>query len=112
MCETCGCSDQAGVRIIDPAAGHHHHHQPGHHHPHPRGHAPASGPDAEDRTVTLEEKVLAKNDLLAARNRAWLADREILALNLMSSPGSGKTTLLERTVRERRDTVAMSVIEG
>ena len=33
-----------------------------------------------------------------ARNRAWLADRGIFALNLVSSPGSGKTTLLVRTI--------------
>ncbi|MBO0849110.1 MAG: hydrogenase accessory protein HypB, partial [Pseudonocardia sp.] len=50
--------------------------------------------------MPLEVDVLAKNDGLAAENRAWLADRGILAVNLMSSPGAGKTTLLERTVRE------------
>ena len=51
---------------------------------------------------TLETRVLAKNDALAARNRAWFAGREILALNLVSSPGAGKTTLLERTIRDLR----------
>ena len=60
--------------------------------------------------ITLEQKVLAKNDELAARNRAFLESQEITALNLMSSPGSGKTTLLERTIRELGGTVA--VIEG
>jgi hydrogenase nickel incorporation protein HypB len=54
--------------------------------------------------------VLAKNDELAARNRAWLAQRGITALNLMSSPGAGKTTLLERTVAELDRPV--TVIEG
>ena len=44
--------------------------------------------------------MLAKNDRLAEHNRRWLAERGILALNLMSSPGAGKTTLLERTIRE------------
>ena len=44
--------------------------------------------------------MLAKNDELAARNRAWLAERGITAVNLMSSPGAGKTTLLERTIRD------------
>ena len=53
--------------------------------------------------VALEARVLAKNDALAAKNRAWLARREILALNLASSPGAGKTTLLERTIRDLRD---------
>ena len=52
-------------------------------------------------TVDLEARVLAKNDALADRNRAWFAGREILALNLVSSPGSGKMTLLKRTIHDR-----------
>jgi hydrogenase nickel incorporation protein HypB len=40
--------------------------------------------------------VLAKNDLLAERNRGWLEAKKIVAWNLMSAPGVGKTTLLER----------------
>jgi hydrogenase nickel incorporation protein HypB len=55
---------------------------------------------------------LAKNDALAARNRAWLAGREVLMLNLVSSPGSGKTSLLERTIRDLKSEVPMTVIEG
>jgi hydrogenase nickel incorporation protein HypB len=62
--------------------------------------------------LTLEEKVLAKNDDLAAHTRAWLTERNIVALNLMSSPGSGKTTLLERTVTHMGDTRSVAVIEG
>ncbi len=64
------------------------------------------------RTVELQQKVLAKNDDLAVRNREWLRERGILAINLMSSPGSGKTTLLERTTRELAGKVRLSVIEG
>jgi hydrogenase nickel incorporation protein HypB len=64
----------------------------------------------EDRLVVLEQKVLARNDHLAEHNRAWLAERDIVAVNLMSSPGSGKTTLLERTIRELGG--AVSVVEG
>jgi hydrogenase nickel incorporation protein HypB len=63
-------------------------------------------------TVVLEQKVLARNDELAEANRAWLAEREILAVNLMSSPGSGKTTLLERTIRALSGEVSLSVVEG
>ena len=63
-------------------------------------------------TLTLEERVLAKNDHLAGHNRAWLAERAILAVNLMSSPGSGKTTLLERTIRDLGPAVPIGVIEG
>jgi len=67
---------------------------------------------AHQHTVlTLEEKVLARNDELAALNRVWLSSRGIRAVNLMSSPGSGKTTLLERTVRAG-DGRPVAVIEG
>lgn len=62
------------------------------------------------RLVVLEQKVLARNDHLADHNRTWLAERDVVAVNLMSSPGSGKTTLLERTIRELGGVV--SVVEG
>jgi hydrogenase nickel incorporation protein HypB len=68
----------------------------------------ADGP----RTVQLQQKVLAKNDEIAERNREWLAARGILAVNLMSSPGAGKTTLLEATMRGMADQVSISVVEG
>ena len=61
--------------------------------------------------ITLEQKVLAKNDELADANRALLASRGIVAVNLMSSPGSGKTTLLERTISEIGDR-SVAVVEG
>jgi hydrogenase nickel incorporation protein HypB len=98
MCSTCGCgSDEARVTVLDDA---HPHHQP-HDHPHTGN---------RTHSLALEVAVLAKNDELAARNRAWLAQRGITALNLMSSPGAGKTTLLERTVAELDRPV--TVIEG
>ena len=59
---------------------------------------------------TLEAQILAKNDRLAERNRGWFMGRDVVALNLMSSPGSGKTTLLERTLRAFSHPVA--VLEG
>ena len=60
----------------------------------------------------MQARILGKNDALAAQNRAWLAGREILALNLVSSPGAGKTTLLERTIATLRGEIALSVVEG
>jgi hydrogenase nickel incorporation protein HypB len=62
--------------------------------------------------MRLEQEVLAKNDRLAERNRSWLAEHGVVALNLMSSPGAGKTTLLERTVRELGGELAIGVVEG
>jgi hydrogenase nickel incorporation protein HypB len=55
-------------------------------------------------------RILAKNDALAAKNRAWFAGREILAL--VSSPGAGKTTLLETTIRDLRQELRLFVVEG
>lgn len=62
--------------------------------------------------MELETHLLAKNDKLAARNRGWFEGREVLALNIVSSPGAGKTTLLERTIRDLKDENPIFVIEG
>jgi hydrogenase nickel incorporation protein HypB len=56
--------------------------------------------------------VCALGDEPAARNREWLAEREILAVNLIGSPGAGKTTLLERTIRALSGYVSLSVVEA
>jgi hydrogenase nickel incorporation protein HypB len=60
----------------------------------------------------LEENLLAKNNLLAQRNRGWFEGRGILALNLVSSPGAGKTTLLVRTLEALKNERTFGVIEG
>ncbi|MHB0772863.1 hydrogenase nickel incorporation protein HypB [Bradyrhizobium sp. 1.29L] len=89
---------------------HQHQHADGSWHSHSHGHAHPH--DGEDSIVELETRILAKNDALAARNRAWLAGREILTLNLVSSPGAGKTTLLEHTIRDLKAELKLYVIEG
>jgi hydrogenase nickel incorporation protein HypB len=38
--------------------------------------------------------------------------RNILALNLVSSPGSGKTTLLEKTIKQVKEEMPLFIIEG
>ncbi len=86
----------------------------GHDHMHfgtgPAGaHAPGM---SQARMVQIEQDILAKNDGYAARNREWLADRGIFALNLVSSPGSGKTTLLVKTIEALRSALEVTVIEG
>lgn len=48
------------------------------------------------RVVDVRQAVLAKNDTLAARLRADLAERGTAVVSLLSGPGSGKTALLER----------------
>jgi hydrogenase nickel incorporation protein HypB len=90
----------------------HDHSDDGHHHDHaePHVHDRAHGPAGEVHAI--ERRILAKNDALASKIRAWLAGREILAVNLVSSPGSGKTTLLERTIPGLTDEVPLFVIEG
>ena len=97
MCGHCGCGDV-----------HEHVHADGTRHSHPHHH------EHEHATtlVELQTRILAKNDSLAARNRAWFAGREALAINFVSSPGAGKTTLLERTIRELRDQHEIAVLEG
>ena len=83
---------------------HDHPHDPDHSHVHDHDHDDAhhhrSYTSPESALVELEARILAKNDALAQKNRAWFKGREILALNLVSSPGAGKTSLLERTIRD------------
>ena len=64
------------------------------------------------RMVRIERDILARNDGIAQRNRAGLAQRGIFALNLVSSPGSGKTTLLVRTIERLSGLIPVAVIEG
>lgn len=91
------------------AHGHEHLGCHGHAHDsdHGHGHGYSSGPA---HIEVLESRLLDKNDRLAEQNRAWFAGREILALNLMSSPGAGKTTLLVRTLAELG--LPAAVVEG
>ncbi|MCU0533523.1 MAG: hydrogenase nickel incorporation protein HypB [Hydrococcus sp. Prado102] len=63
-------------------------------------------------TINLEQEILSKNDRIADENRQWFQKRQILALNLVSSPGAGKTTLLTRTINDLKSQLPISVIEG
>ena len=133
MCTTCGCSGTIGGEsavLLVHDHGHLHEHSHAHDDPHDHPHEPGHGDShghAHDqelprdaramdstgaRTVQLEQDILAKNHILAERNRGWFEGRGVLALNLMSAPGSGKTSLLERTIRALGDGLSISVVEG
>ena len=117
MCGHCGCGDPTSATVVNLQHDEHEHvHADGTRHSHAHGHPQHHHDDhhqaAETTLVELQTRILAKNDTLAARNRAWFAGREILALNLVSSPGAGKTTLLERTIRDLRGQHDIGVLEG
>src|SRR6476659_5840147 len=56
--------------------------------------------------------LLKANDYIAEMIRSEMKDRNILLLNLVSSPGSGKTSLLEETIKRLKDRVTIAVLEG
>lgn len=62
--------------------------------------------------ITIERKVLEKNEGVAALNRSLLKEHGVFAVNLLSSPGAGKTSLLERTLQSLRGRLRVGVIEG
>ena len=84
MCTECGCS----------STGHSH------------------NLEHESRTIRVEEDLLAKNNRLAVGNRQLFAAKQLLVLNLVSSPGSGKTSILERTLTDLQGKLKFSVLEG
>ena len=62
--------------------------------------------------ITIERKVLEKNDAIAQSNRALLARHDIFAVNLVSSPGAGKTSLIESTLQHLAGRLRVAVVEG
>ncbi|MGI8503390.1 MAG: hydrogenase nickel incorporation protein HypB [Hassallia sp.] len=130
MCVTCGCSDDAEAKISNLQTGtvvaihpesetlHHHTHVladgkvVSHSHTHDINEVSQIHAKIHGRTISLEHEILGKNNLIAAENRGWFKGRNILALNLVSSPGSGKTTLLTQTINDLKHELSLSVIEG
>ena len=129
MCDTCGCGQPAdavtyskpGENIHHHEHEHHHHDNHEHDHPHPHPHSHDHDHTHHDhhhqdhaagRELEVEQDVLSRNSLLAERNRGYFEAKNILALNLVSSPGSGKTTLLERTIKDLKSEIPFAVIEG
>jgi hydrogenase nickel incorporation protein HypB len=109
MCATCGCDSEAKVsihRIDQPAS---------------LNLGDIKFTPVEPKTTTLpngrkqidlEQDILLKNNLRAERNRGYFLAKNIVALNLVSSPGSGKTSLLEKTLHDLKTQENFFVIEG
>jgi hydrogenase nickel incorporation protein HypB len=122
MCESCGCTEgSAGFSVINPASdkenhshthdhdhGYHHHHDDDHNHSHE--HNPPHENHA-GRRIEIETDVLQRNNLQAQHNRGYFEAKEMITLNLVSSPGSGKTTILEKTIKALPE-LSINVIEG
>lgn len=62
--------------------------------------------------VSLVTNILKANDAIATQNRRLFSERNIIAINVISSPGAGKTTLIENTIKALKDDLTIAVIEG
>ncbi|MCX6286671.1 MAG: hydrogenase nickel incorporation protein HypB [Bacteroidetes bacterium] len=108
MCETCGCGKPDEFKIHDHNHDHSHEHEhDGHWHSHPHDHA-----HPPKKVIALNLDILSENNRLAERNRGYFEAKEVLCLNLVSSPGSGKTSILEKTIQALIPSRRIFVIEG
>jgi hydrogenase nickel incorporation protein HypB len=124
MCGTCGCgSDNNGPTILKPGEhkpvyNEHHHRHDSHshthdeHHHHHDEHSHSHSHDPKHKILEIEQDILQNNEVLAARNRGYFEAKNVVALNLVSSPGSGKTSILERTLNDLKNEIPFYVIEG
>lgn len=62
--------------------------------------------------VPLVTNILKANDMIASQSRSLFADKNILTINVLSSPGAGKTTLIKNTILALKDEINIAVIEG
>ncbi len=62
--------------------------------------------------VPVIKNVLERNDNVAEELRKIFEEKNILVINLISSPGAGKTSLLERTLTDLSGEISFAVIEG
>jgi len=95
MCDTCDCNITHGNRHFIQEGGLH-----------------ANASDGR-RSIEVIKNLLHENDHQAEHNRDFFNDRNILVINLMSSPGSGKTRLLEASIGGLKERgLGVAVIEG
>jgi hydrogenase nickel incorporation protein HypB len=62
--------------------------------------------------IKIMKNILDRNQNKANEVRNLLLSRNVLMVNIISSPGAGKTTLLERTCEEFGNRFRIGVIEG
>jgi hydrogenase nickel incorporation protein HypB len=122
MCETCGCGNSSEVKIheihhqSDHSHGQNHENDYDHTHTHSHSHDSVLFTHSHDHTakkvISLNVDILSDNNRLAQINRKSFEERNVLSLNLVSSPGSGKTTILEKTIKALVTTRKIFVTEG
>jgi hydrogenase nickel incorporation protein HypB len=64
------------------------------------------------RVHDVSLNLLKANDYIAEGIREDMKAKNILVLNLVSSPGSGKTSLLEETIKKLKSKINIAVLEG
>lgn len=62
--------------------------------------------------ITVERKVLEKNDQIAQKNRENFKSKNLFVMNFVSSPGSGKTSIIEKTIEHSEGKIKFGIIEG
>ena len=62
--------------------------------------------------IEMKQKILGKNDSLAAELRRRFAENHVFVVDLLASPGSGKTSTILATIDALRDEFNIAVIEG
>lgn len=94
MCDTCGCNITPGNEHLVVNDG------------------KLAKTESGSEAVEVLQGLLHENDHQAAHNRHHFDSRQVLAINLMSSPGTGKTALLEATIDALGDQLRIGVVEG
>jgi len=103
--------DHAHPHIEDHSHGSDHWHDHDHEHPHTHAHDHAH-PHELHRSLTVEQRILDKNDRLAERNRGFFQAKGLYVLNVLASPGAGKTAFIERTAADLSGRLRLGVIVG
>ncbi len=62
--------------------------------------------------IEMKQKILGKNDSLAAELRRRFAENHVFVVDLLASPGSGKTSTILATIEALRDEFNIAVVEG